>query len=475
MDYKPFLRRARKELKDSEAQAWLSAHHIDTEAAKTLELGYYDPRKHNDTTQSLTTLYIAEGLKSPRLPEGPVIVVPYIDYSSWFGIPTDSEGPIVWPEGHHNQIWNEGGLRSSEGAPVVISFSPLEALEIVTQGHAAIYLEPELLDALADNIKERRPSGPLVFIGSGDLGLHIDRLRNRGPPVPVLLYDPGRYDSTFKSLRETLETEGPEGLKGILEDMEQEALQDNKWEQVQYSQGSAAAYLTTFQAGMGERAEIKKIGTGFKSLDQLINGGLYPGLYVLGAVSSLGKTTFALQIADHIADTGNDVLFFTLEQSRDELIAKSLARIMKSLEGVIQRPPLKPVQILYQMKEWIGTDREQAFNSALEVYRKTIGPRMYFVEADTRLTTYKDGDGAEQIREEADRVGMDTIRKAIRRHVQTMGRAPVVFVDYLQILRPEDSVIRKDTRQTIDETVSELRRLSKEYKTPVVVISSISR
>lgn len=59
---------------------------------------------------------------------------------------------------------------------------------------------------------------------------------------------------------------------------------------------------------------------------------LYPGFYVLGAVSSLGKTTFMHQMADQIAYAGQEVLFFSLEQTRLELTTKSLSRIMAQVD-----------------------------------------------------------------------------------------------------------------------------------------------
>ena len=48
----------------------------------------------------------------------------------------------------------------------------------------------------------------------------------------------------------------------------------------------------------------------FEGLDDLLEGGLYEGLYCVGAISSLGKTTFVTQIADQIAAQGTDVLIF---------------------------------------------------------------------------------------------------------------------------------------------------------------------
>ena len=49
-----------------------------------------------------------------------------------------------------------------------------------------------------------------------------------------------------------------------------------------------------------------KIKTGYDNLDAITS--LYPGLYVVGAISSLGKTTFMYQMADQLANNGNHVL-----------------------------------------------------------------------------------------------------------------------------------------------------------------------
>ncbi len=59
----------------------------------------------------------------------------------------------------------------------------------------------------------------------------------------------------------------------------------------------------------------------------MLDGGLYEGIYICGAISSLGKTTFITQIADQIAADGRDVLIFSLEMARSEIIAKSISRL----------------------------------------------------------------------------------------------------------------------------------------------------
>ena len=89
---------------------------------------------------------------------------------------------------------------------------------------------------------------------------------------------------------------------------------------------SAKVFLRDFVDGISESVNTEVIPTGFEALDSMLDGGLYEGLYCIGAISSLGKTTFALQMADQIAAQGHEVLVFSLEMSRNELIAKSISR-----------------------------------------------------------------------------------------------------------------------------------------------------
>lgn len=91
-------------------------------------------------------------------------------------------------------------------------------------------------------------------------------------------------------------------------------------------QFSAKVFLRDFVDGISESVNTEVIPTGFEALDNMLDGGLYEGLYGIGAISSLGKTTFALQMADQIAAQGHEVLVFSLEMSSNELIAKSISR-----------------------------------------------------------------------------------------------------------------------------------------------------
>lgn len=182
--------------------------------------------------------------------------------------------------------------------------------------------------------------------------------------------------------------------------------------------------------------------TGFQNFDK-ITGGLYPALYVLAAISSLGKTSYALQMADQLAERGEDVLFFSLEMSRLELVSKSLARTEAQLH---------PDKIITSTMIRKGAE----VPDAVKKYKETVGRRLSIVEGNFDAN-------------------ISFIGEYIRKYMEKTGTRPVVFIDYLQILQPATEDARKGKREAIDNTVSELKRLSRELDAPIVVISSVNR
>ena len=77
------------------------------------------------------------------------------------------------------------------------------------------------------------------------------------------------------------------------------------------------------------------------------------------------------------------------------------------------------------------------------------------------------------IREGVGNIGVEEIREAIRRHILFTGHRPIVVVDYLQILAPYSE--RMTDKQNTDKAVLELKRISRDYKIPVIAISSFNR
>lgn len=188
---------------------------------------------------------------------------------------------------------------------------------------------------------------------------------------------------------------------------------------------------------------FKGRSTGFKNLDREING-VIPGLYVIGAISSLGKTTFITQVADQMASKGEHIIFFSLEQSRFELVAKSISR---------QTCILNPKEAKTSLEIMQNTEVSDLTLKAVEKYQE-IAYNSIIVEGNFNIT-------------------VNSIRDYIDFYISTTGIKPVVVLDYLQILRPIND--RLTDKQQVDYNVTELKRISRDYDIPVFVICSFNR
>ena len=77
------------------------------------------------------------------------------------------------------------------------------------------------------------------------------------------------------------------------------------------------------------------------------------------------------------------------------------------------------------------------------------------------------------IKEGIGNIGVKKIREEVTQHIQFTGKSPVVIVDYMQILAPHNE--RATDKQNTDKAVLELKRISRDYKIPVIGISSFNR
>lgn len=207
---------------------------------------------------------------------------------------------------------------------------------------------------------------------------------------------------------------------------------------------SALDYInSSFDSDIERTKQYKDRKTGFSNLDKNYVR-LYPGLYVIGAVSSLGKTTFCGQLADYLASEGEQVLYFSLEQTEFELISKSLARIMRQFYG-------KKITAI----EIRGGNRAGEVKDAIATF-KTFAERIRIIECNFETDINKI---------------TDTVKTFIKTHDNT---PPVVFVDYLQLVR-NNRVKNMSTKDVVDENVRALKKLSAENDLVVFVISSFNR
>ena len=208
-------------------------------------------------------------------------------------------------------------------------------------------------------------------------------------------------------------------------------------------------YLDAILSGAREPA----ISTGFPGLDEALGGGLYPGLYMMGAISSLGKTTLACQIADQIATAGQPVLIFSLEMARKEIFAKSISRLSVVCKMIGESKATLTARDLLSASA-ASAETHALVKALFDVYSR-IGSNIYVHEGV--------GD-----------INVKTIRTMVETFAKTHQKTPVVIIDYIQILAPYENRITTD-KQNIDKSVLELKRLSRDLDAIVIGISSLNR
>ena len=203
---------------------------------------------------------------------------------------------------------------------------------------------------------------------------------------------------------------------------------------------SCADYVLSGVMGneIAKIVEEKMPSTGYSNLDFACP--LYSGLYVLGAVSSLGKTTFMNQMSYQIATQGFHVVFFSYEQSRLELVSKSMSRLSYQLGT-----PVTALDIRHGSKQ---------LETIAEQYVK-IAKLEYIVESQFGDT-------------------VDNICVTVENFVKS-GIKPVVIVDYLQIVSSKNSDQASFAKENVDYTVKRLKNLQRKHNLVVFVVSSLNR
>ncbi|MGN1009144.1 MAG: replicative DNA helicase [Butyricicoccus sp.] len=183
-----------------------------------------------------------------------------------------------------------------------------------------------------------------------------------------------------------------------------------------------------------ERGENLTVCTGYPSMDALLGGGLLnSGLYVLAARPGVGKTTFALSIAENVSETGG-VLFVSLEMDVSQLTAKRLARASGVSSSALM------------LRRDLTEDEHTRVGRASH----TLSAHRLFVNKRARCTV-------SDVRSLARKV------KGLR----------LVVIDYLGLLQPEG---RANSRyESITKISNDLKALARVLQVPVLALAQLNR
>ena len=442
-DYTDFFLQANKAVEQTD---YWKKRGLSKETVDRFKLGYVAEWRHP---------------KAPKAPTSPRLIIPtstgsYLARDTREQIPEEQRAYSKSKVGSI-QLFNKKALQTAT-KPIFIVEGELDALSIIEVGGEAVALGTTTKSkALIELLKAQAPAQALIIaLDNDEAGQRASRELIEGLQglnIPCYSFNPcGEYKDANEALQRDREA-----LTIAVEEAEHLQDEEAQAQREAYLKNSTANYLQSFINGIADSVDTPYIPTGFKKLDSVLDGGLYEGLYIVGAISSLGKTTIITQIADQIAQAGTDVIIFSLEMARAEIMAKSISR--HTLQSVLATGGdirnAKTARGITTGKRYIDysqTERDLINSSILE-YSK-YAQNIYISEGVGDI-------GAEQIRE------------TVQKHILFTGKAPVVIIDYLQILAPYSE--RATDKQNTDKAVMELKRISRDYKTPVIGISSFNR
>lgn len=183
--------------------------------------------------------------------------------------------------------------------------------------------------------------------------------------------------------------------------------------------------------------EITGLPTGYPALDKMTAGLQPEELIILAARPAVGKTAFALNIAQNIGTkTDRSVAIFSLEMG-----AESLVNRMLCAEGSIEAGHLRTGQL--SEEEWQNLIIAMGSLSRAQIY-------------------IDDTPG----------IKITEIRAKCRKLSQEKGNLGLVLIDYLQLI---EGTGRESRQQEVSEISRQLKKLAKELKVPVIALSQLSR
>ena len=175
--------------------------------------------------------------------------------------------------------------------------------------------------------------------------------------------------------------------------------------------------------------------TGFFDLDALTDG-LHKGeLTIVGARPGVGKTTFALQIAERIASYKKSVMFVSLEMSEEQIIQKILAKKARVNSRKIRNGDLT------------GEELDKIYIKCGEI-------------SDLPMSIYTKLNSIQQIETEA-------------RKLKKKEKLDLLIIDYLQLVRNLGNF--KSREQEVADISRTLKLLSLELEIPIIALCQLNR
>ncbi|MFC5601678.1 replicative DNA helicase [Sporosarcina koreensis] len=186
------------------------------------------------------------------------------------------------------------------------------------------------------------------------------------------------------------------------------------------------------------KGEVTGIPTGFRDLDKITAGFQRNDLIIVAARPSVGKTAFALNVAQNVATkAGENVAIFSLEMGAEQLVMRMLCA-----EGNIDAQVMRTGNL--EAEDW----------RKLTMAMGSLSNAGIFID---------DSPG----------IRINEIRSKCRRLQQEHGLG-MIMIDYLQLIMGSGRS-GENRQQEVSEISRSLKALARELKIPVIALSQLSR
>ncbi len=186
-----------------------------------------------------------------------------------------------------------------------------------------------------------------------------------------------------------------------------------------------------------QTGDVTGISSGFTDLDKITAGFQKNDLIIVAARPSVGKTAFALNVAQNAATAGENVAIFSLEMGADQLVMRMLCA-----EGNIDAQVMRTGSL--QAEDWRKLTMAMGSLSNTGIY-------------------IDDSSG----------IRVNEIRSKCRRLKQEHG-LDMVIIDYMQLISGSGKP-GENRQQEVSDISRQLKGLARELEIPVIALSQLSR
>lgn len=456
-DYTEFYKQAAADL--SKAADYLKYRNISPATAERFSLGYVENWKHP---------------KAPTAPASPRLIIP-INKGAYLARDTRPELTEAQEKYKKSKvgaqdIFNKEVLRTA-AEPIFITEGELDAISIYEAGGQALAMGSLTYKPLLYSALEELPTKqPLILTLDNEAEPEkAERVKKKSAEIAEKLKSMGFnvyelcVQLPYKDANEALIKDKQRLIdrvkeaKALAEETKAAEEEERKKAEIESGQGlyPVEDYKELFIKH--RTADTQRISTGYHSLDLALNGGFNNELYILSAETSIGKSAITACLAQNIAASGIDVLYYALEMSRDEFIARGASMISKECGNPIPYGEIINYKWDEKLQEFTKLDFA-TYEPYLNEYIKRYGQHLYFIEGGFNGKTAKEiADTAEQFKKD--------------HNINQL----VIVIDYLQRLKadPEDRA-QRDAMSITSAAVQILGNLASQNRNTVIAISSIS-